>query len=343
MKLRLSFLLMALAAVAPAMAQSGGFAGSHARLGFGPRGMAMGNAMATVADEGVYAYYNPALAAEATDTQIDIGTALMGFDRSLNTLGAAFRLPPNAGLYVGILNANVGEIDGRTSSGYHTQMLSTHDYQVFTSFGLKPGPNVRLGATVKLNLADYHDDVKASRAFGMDFGLIVTPGDRLRLGLTVQDLFAETIWNTSELYGTSGSANTSNDWPTRITLGSSYRFSSKLLASAELEQRVQTSIVPDRTIELGFGYPATFDRDKSVRTSTRLLRLGVRHNIHERLTLRAGYQNGDLANTDLNQRLSAGFSIHLPFDQFSPSIDYAVTREPNGMSFMHAFALRLNL
>lgn len=343
MKLRLSLLMMALAAVSPAFAQSGGFAGSHTRLGFGPRGMAMGNALSTVADEGIYAYYNPALAAEVTGTQIDIGTALMGFDRSLNNLGAAFRLPPNAGLYLGILNANVGDIDGRTSSGYHTEMFSTHDYQIFSSFGLKPGPNVRLGATVKFNLANYHEEVEASRSFGMDFGLMVTPGEKLRLGLTVKDLFSETVWNTSEFYGTSGSANSSDDWPTRLILGSSYRFSPKLLGSAELEQRVQTSVVPDPAIELGFGYPTTFDRDKTVRTSTRLLRLGLRHHIHERLTLRAGYQNGDLANADGNQRLSAGFSIHLPFDQFSPSIDYAVTREPNGISFMHAFAIRLNL
>jgi hypothetical protein len=325
------------------MAQSGGFSGSHTRMGFTPRGMAMGNALSTVSDDGIYPYHNPALAADVRNTQIDISSALMSFNRNLNTLGVAFRLPPSAGLYVGIINANVSNIDGRTSSGYHTSMLSTHDYQVFTSFGLQPGPKVRLGATVKLNMADYHDDVSASRAFGMDLGLIITPSEKLRIGLTAQDLFSETIWNTADLYGAAGSTNTSNSWPTRITLGSSYRPSALLLLSAEIEQRVQQSVINSKTIDLGFGYPTTFVREDDITTSTRLVRIGSRYHIHERLTLRAGYQNGDLSNFGDNQRLSAGFSIHLPLDTFSPSIDYAITREPMGISFMHAFSIRLNL
>jgi hypothetical protein len=61
------------------------------------------------------------------------------------------------------------------------------------------------------------------------------------------------------------------------------------------------------------------------------------------LTLRAGYQNGDLGYFEDNQRISMGFSVHLPFDAMSPSVDYSVTREPGGMSFMHAFAIRLHL
>ena len=41
--------------------------------------------------------------------------------------------------------------------------------------------------------------------------------------------------------------------------------------------------------------------------------------------------------------LSAGFSINLPFDRFSPSIDYAFVREPYGVANMHVFAIRMNL
>jgi hypothetical protein len=324
-------------------AQSGGFAGAHTRMGFNPRGIGMGNALVSVTDEGIYSYHNPAHAADVLSTQIDISTAVMGFGRSLNSLSAALRLPPNAGLYVGVLNANVKDIDGRTSSGYHTRMYAVHDYQLFTSFGIKPGKNVRLGATLKLNFADYDKDVSASQAFGMDFGLLITPSEKLRIGFAVQDLFSETIWNTADFYGAAGSSNTSNSWPTRITLGGSYRTSEVFLISLELEQQVQSSIVVDRSVETGFGVPVPFNRETDISTSTRKLRIGARHHIHERLTLRAGYQNGDLGYFEDNQRMSLGFSVHLPFDTMSPSIDYSVTREPGGISFMHAFAIRLNL
>ncbi len=324
-------------------AQSGGFAGSHTRLGFNPRGIGMGNALVSVTDEGIYTYHNPAHAADVTATQIDIGSAVMGFGRSMNTLGVALRLPPNAGLYVGVMNANVKDIDGRTSSGYHTQMYSIHDYQLFTSFGIKPGKNVRLGATLKLNFADYHEDVSASQAFGMDLGMLITPSEKLKIGFAVQDLFAETIWNTADLYGAAGSTNTSNSWPTRVTLGASYRTSNVFLVSMELEQQIQNSVVIQRAVETEFDYPIPFDRETDISTSTRKLRVGARHHIHERLTLRAGYHIGDLGYFEDNQRMSLGFSVHLPFDVMSPSVDYSVTREPGGISFMHAFAIRLNL
>lgn len=339
----LAFLLALLSTPLSLQAQSGGFAGAHTRLGFNPRGMGMGNALVSVTDEGIYSYHNPAHAADVTTTQIDLSTAVMGFGRTLNTVSTALRLPPNAGLFIGVMNANVKDIDGRTSSGYHTRMYAIHDYQLFTSFGIKPGKNIRLGATLKLNFADYHEDVSASQAFGMDFGMLVTPTEKIRIGLAIQDLFAETIWNTTDLYGASGSTNISNSWPTRVTIGASYRTSDVFLFSIELEQQVQNSVIVARNVETGFGYPLPFNRDTDISTSTRKLRVGARHHIHERLTLRAGYQNSDVAYFVDNQRMSIGFSVHLPFDSMAPSIDYSVTREPSGLSFMHAFAIRLNL
>src|SRR6056297_2403234 len=72
---------------------SGGFAGSFSRMGFSPRGMAMGNAMTSVVQEGSYSYYNPAFAALKSDMiQIDAGTALLPFDRRINMLHSHFQL-----------------------------------------------------------------------------------------------------------------------------------------------------------------------------------------------------------------------------------------------------------
>lgn len=303
----------------------------------------MGNAMTAVSGEGIYAAYNPALAADVTSAQLNLGTAVMGFGRSLNQVNASFRMPPNAGISISLANANVSGIDGRTSSGYHTSKLSTHDYQLITSFAIKPGSKLQLGAGLKLNFSDYHDDVDATTAFGMDFGLIVTPSERFRIAAAVQDLFAEASWNTGKMYRASGAVKTTDTWPTRISIGSAYRITESWLLSADMEHRIHTSAIQKKAIELGFENPIVFNREEQLTTTSQLLRVGTRYHIHERLTLRAGYQNNDLKRAADNQRLSAGFSVHLPFDRFSPSVDYAITREPNGISFMHAFAIRLNL
>jgi hypothetical protein len=339
----LSLLLFLFGFLAQAQAQSGGDIGSHTRMGFSARGMGMANTLTSVTDDGIYPHYNPALTASLDSIQVDINSTMMNFNRKLNTFGVGFKLPPTAGIYVGIMHARVGNIDGRTSSGYHTNMLSTNDYQFFTSFGLRPGKKIQFGASFKLNLADYHDEMPLAKAFGIDLGMLVRPSDKLSLALSVQDLLAETIWDTSKLYGTSGSINTANNWPRRINLASSYRFTHKLLLSTEIETRIKTSEYKERTLELDFGYPTMIERTTDLKTKNFILRSGIRYHIHERLTLRTGYQNGDLKHTDQNQRLSLGFSVHLPFDALSPSIDYAFTREPSGISSMHAFALRLNL
>ena len=92
-------ILFVTAANLPVMAQNGGYAGAYTRLGFGPRGMAMGNAMTAVTSEGSYGHYNAALAARPIqEVDVDLGTSAMAFDRSLHHLNAAFPLTGDANI-----------------------------------------------------------------------------------------------------------------------------------------------------------------------------------------------------------------------------------------------------
>ena len=80
-------------------AQNGGFAGAGLSLGHGPRGMAISNAMAASTFEGIYPYYNPALAAfKSSGNQVDMSISALDFDRVYQTFGSTFQLPPNAGI-----------------------------------------------------------------------------------------------------------------------------------------------------------------------------------------------------------------------------------------------------
>lgn len=312
----LTFLL---AMATPVFAQNSGEAGSFSRIGFGPRGMAMGNALVSVSGEGTYSYYNPALAAHAPEgNQVDLGTAAMSFGRSFNTGNFTFRLPPSAGITFSLMNANVDNIDGRSVDGYDTGPLSTHEYQLATTLGLNLTEKFSAGLGLKYYIADYHTEITPSKTLGVDLGLLYQFSKRLRAGITVQDLLASYTWNSGPLYGDESSART-NSFPRQFQIGASYYITLDLLLSLEAGQSIYQNSAKNN------------------------LRIGSSFKIHERITLRAGWQFEDVSSVKSTNHGSAGFSIHLPFDLLSPSVDYSFLQEGNNISYMHTFGLRLNL
>lgn len=330
-------------ALLPALAeaQTGGFAGSYTRMGFGPRGMATGNVLSGTDHQGIYSHYNPALAAHAGGNQIDFSSALMSFGRTLHGVNATFPLPPQAGLSVGLLNANVSGIDGRTSSGYDSGDFSTNEYQLFVSFGLNITERFRIGTNVKAQLADYHEEISPARGVGFDVGLIIEPMANLKTSLVVQDLLAGYNWNTEDLYGEQSSRNRSDDYPTRFKLGLTYDPVDWFIGAEFEIQRISAEFFNRRLNETG---PISSSRNVDERvTSGQQFRIGGGYRIHERITARTGLEVLNLDDINQSFKPSAGFSLHLPFDQYKPTIDYAWVREPTGIAHMHVLALQINL
>ncbi len=337
-------LLMVMLPLSDTLAQSGGFSGAFTRIGFGPRGMAMGNAIGTVSQEGIYGHYNPALASYTTSNHVDMATALMSFGRSMHSVNTTFPLPPVAGLNIGLLNANVYDIDGRTSSGYHTEYLSTHEFQLFAAFGINISQRIRLGAGVKLHHAGLYDDIPNTTGAGFDLGVIAEPTASWRLGFAVQDLISGYSWNTTSLYGTRGGRNREDAFPIRYKISTSYFVNTwDLLISTEFEIQQQSAEYQRLQVLSGSVPPQNRSRSEDVTTHSQLFRIGTAWSAHERLTIRGGWEVMDLEFVKETHKISAGFSVHLPYDALSPSVDYAYVREPMGIAGMHVLALRLTL
>lgn len=305
--------------MAKVFAQTGGSAGAFSRIGFGPRGMAMGNALSSVTSEGIYSYYNPAVTALAKEgNQVDLATAAMSFDRSFHTATGTFRLPPSAGLSFSLMNANVGDIDGRSVDGYDTGTLNTHEYQMATALGIQITSKFSAGIGLKYLLADYHTDLTNAHTLGLDLGALYKLSDQFQIGFTARDLLASYSWNSTTLYGDESSSRT-DDFPRQFRVGGSYSSDFGLLVSLEGGRMIHQN------------YSATN------------IRLGSSYKLHERVTIRAGWQVDNLSSLKTSNHGSAGFSIHLPFDFLSPSVDYAFIQEGNNISYMHTFGLRLNI
>lgn len=320
------------------IAQNGGFTGAFSRIGFAPRGMAMGNAMTAVDQEGSYGYYNPALTAKKSeDIQFDLSSIAMKFDRQLHMVHAQIQLPPSAAISFSLLNARVGKIDGRSESGFHTETLSTNEFQLISNFGFRFSDDIWAGIGIKYNFTNYHSEVPNSTGIGLDAGIRAKITPKWIIAAAIQDLFASNQFDTTDLYGPATTSIENDSYPVRIKTGMSYEPFEMLLLSLDYEvqllsfQRTADSdnltIQPNREV----------DND-----SAHILRLGGRYLLHERITIRGGLQALDL-QYDTKLQPSAGFSLHLPLDKFSPAIDYAFMREPSGISSMHVFSMRLQL
>lgn len=324
------------------IAQNGGFAGASTRIGFSARGLAMSNAMSAVTSEGAFSYYNPAHSALETESrQTDLTVGALQFDRVFQSTGIKFQLPPTAGMSFHLLRTGVKDIDGRTQSGYHTEYFNLSEYQLSSSFGIRLSELMNGGIAVKFGLANYHEDLDNPISVGVDVGILYEFSSQLNLAASVKDLFANYSWNSQQLYNLDQARNAVNEFPTRIIFGLAWQ-SQKFTVSGDFEIQAYTSEITEQEVFVDNGLPTVISNTELINTSSTQFRVGSSWRAHERFTLRGGWNLPETTNFD-SWGLSTGFSIHLPFDVFSPSIDYAFVVEPYRISNMHVFSIRLHL
>jgi len=344
-KFSITYIILLFATLIPqiSLSQTGGFAGNGLSLGFAPRGMAISNAMAASTFEGIYPYYNPALAAFKSDgNQVDMSVSALNFDRIYQTVGATFQLPPNAGISIGLIRSGVKDIDERSLSGYPIGTFDLAEYQLNTTFGLRFSERFFGGVSFKLNYANYRADLTPATAVGVDFGLLYKFGNYLNFAFAAQDMFANYTWNSGDLYNQSQSRNVVNNFPTRVKWAFSYQ---RVKYAIQAEYELQSFASDINEIELFVdqsGNPIPISQLSTINTSSGSIKFGASWHAHERFTVRSGYRITD-TKVSGSGSFSAGFSIHLPFNTFAPSIDYAFVIEPYGISNIHVFALRLHL
>lgn len=337
-RILLFVLLLAVGLASTARAQS---AGSFARMGFGARGMALGNAMTADAFGDASPYYNPGLAPFASGQNLEASAALMSLDRELQFLQFATPIEPSAGLAVGLIHAGVSGIDGRDHSGYHTREYSTDEFAFFLAFGARLGSRITVGVGLQLFRTDLIDELEAVNSIGIDIGFTADVTDRIRVGLAVDDLLARYSWDTSTLYGASGTS-TSDRFPVRLRLGGSYLLmDGRAQILAEVESRFSDLEYHTRGVEIVGSAPT------ETRTSQRAtmlhpgLRLAAEYGLSDVLTVRAGLDRIGSAVSGTSP--SAGFSIEQPIGPLSVRGEYAFVMEPHDTGTMHIIALRIFL
>lgn len=293
--------------------QLAGTPGTFARMGFGARGMGMGNAMTAVKIGDNSGYYNPAVVALLNANSASISYGILSLDRTLNSIYYSQPIDTNAGIALGILNAGVSNIDGRDNDGAKTKTYSVSENQFSLSFALRIR-KLTVGLSTKVYYYSLFEKL-SSTAVGFDVGLVYPLTSKLTIAVVAKDLNAKYRWETSDLYGQYGNS-TIDKFPTRNTAGISYKFDDfGGLFSAEIEESNK---------------------------STTIYRTGAEISPIDEVTLRAGIDGWGSQKPD-QIHPTFGFTIRTGYSNWKPSLNYAYILEPYGYFAIHVISLSIKL
>jgi hypothetical protein len=325
----LLILLSAIGFAQPEFSQLASKPGAFSRIGFGARGIGMGNAMSSITEGELVSYYNPAITPFQENNSAQAGYSFLSLDRSLNFLNytrrfdfysskdtvAETRKPrTTAGLSIGAINSGVSKIDGRDNNGLPTGELSTSENQFFLGLAARVSAKVSLGVSIKFLYYKLYEGIN-STGLGFDVGALYRLNDNFNISLVIADINSKYKWDTSPVYEQEGIIS-EDKFPNLRKVGVSYRNKElRILGAIEFENSDAKS---------------------------NIIRAGVEYNIYDQFYIRGGLDQFNLSNMDWPIKPSLGFSFFQPFGSFVVGVDYAFQIEQYSGADRHIVSVNFN-
>ena len=230
------------------------FAGGFLRMGSSARSMAMGSGFTAEIDAGFAAYHNPASMVFLKKRQLGFSHHFLPLDRRFMAVNISTPLPPSGSVGLAWISAGVDKIDGRTSSGQHTQYLSTSEDAFVISFAQLILPWFSAGLNIKIlkhQLPMNTMDI-AGKGIGMDFGVFIYSENGPNLAFMVQDLNSRYQWKTDKIFER-GKVYV-EQFPTLYRAGSSFIYKN-VYVTADAGAVMNGNELLGYTIRIGGEYP----------------------------------------------------------------------------------------
>jgi hypothetical protein len=227
------------------LATSAGHADVSEQVPVGPRGIAMGGAFSSLADDASALFWNPAGLPWIGHQEIT-GTHANLFDAGIKDNYLAFVLPVS-------LNQAVA-IDWY-HSGFSDPELKFGENRIDLAYGWRYRSLFSVGGTVKyLSRATDLDgaSVRRGSGVGVDLGVLASPYPGLRLGLVGQD-----VLDTRLRYDTGGSAVA---FPRNVRAAASYAIHPAVTAAFDVDDRYHLGV--EATPIEGFALRAGMEDDR---------------------------------------------------------------------------------
>lgn len=303
--------------------------GAFSRIGFGARGIGMGNALSSITEGELVSYYNPAITPYQENNSFHAGYSFLTLDRALNyfnytrrfdfysaqdTIAETRKPRTTAGLSIGVINSGVRNIDGRDNNGLPTGELSTSENQFFIGLAARISEKISIGLSTKFYYYHLYEEI-SSTSIGLDIGALYRLNENFNISFVIVDLMSKYKWDTSPVYQQSGIIS-EDKFPNLRKLGVSYRNKDLgLLGAIEYE-------------------------NSSVKTN--IIRAGIEYNIYDKFFIRGGVDQFDLSNTDWLVKPSLGFSFIQPFGNLVVGVDYAFQIEQYSSADRHILSVNFN-
>ncbi len=283
--------------------------GAFSRIGFGARGIGLGNAVSSITEGELVSYYNPAITPFQEKNSFQVGYSFLSLDRALNFLSYTRKFDfysakdtlenrkprTTAGLSIGIINSGVSNIDGRDNNGISTGELSTSENQFFMGLAARISDKFSIGLNIKYYYYKLYEEIN-STSLGFDIGALYRLNDNFNISLVFTDLNSAYQWDTAPVYEQNG-ITTEDKFPNLRKIGVSYR-----------------------NKEIGILGAIEFENSNA---QTNILRAGVEYNIYDQFYVRGGIDQFNLDNLDWPVVPSLGFSFFKAFDSFVVGVEYA--------------------
>ncbi len=289
------------------------YSGAFLRMGTSARSLAMGSGFTAEIDQGFAAYHNPASVGFLDKRQIAFSYHALNLDRRLMMSSISTGLPPTAGLGVAWVSSGVDNIQGRSSAGYKTQILSTSEDVIFISFSQRVTPWLALGINVKIlkHQLPMNESQLAGKGTGFDIGFMALPEEKLNFAFVIQDLNTNYTWNTGQVFEGEGRVY-KESFPTVYRFGTTFTFQRIYIAG-------DIGVVANQDDILGT-----------------TIRFGGEYRFSENYFVRGGFGNS---------RFSLGAGLNFTFLKINDAFfDYAVVIEPHSVSqgMIHVFTYAFN-
>ncbi|MCX7612098.1 MAG: hypothetical protein N2043_10985 [Ignavibacterium sp.] len=312
----------------PKTSQMSSKPGAFSRMGFGARGIGLGNASSALIEGNLVAYYNPASSVFQKGNSVQTAYTFLSLDRRLNFLSftkrfeffsskdtSTNRKPSSiAGFSAGILNSGVSNIDGRDNNGIKTKELSTSENLFFLGIANKFSEKLALGLTVKFYYYSLYEKM-TSTSLGIDIGALYLFSDNLSFSFVISDINSKYKWDSGTIYGQRGIA-TEDKFPLLKKIGVYYK-----------------------NIDYQFIVVGEFENSNA---STNILKFGIEYGIFENLFLRGGIDQININNNDWPIKTAFGFSYSQQLNKYRIGFDYAFSIEPYSPSNKHVVGLNFN-
>jgi len=289
------------------------YSGAFLRMGTSARSLAMGSGFTAEIDQGFTSYHNPAGVAFLNKRQLGFSYHALNLDRRLMMSSISTGLPPTAGMGVAWVSSGVDNIQGRSTAGSKTQVLSTSEDALFISFAQRITPWLALGINVKVlnHQLPMNESQLAGKGTGFDVGLMVLPEENLHFAFVIQDLNTNYQWNTGDVFEGEGRVY-KESFPAMYRLGTTFTF-----------QRIYFT-----------GDIGVLAHQDDILGAT--IRFGGEYRMEENYFIRAGFGNN---------RFSLGAGLNFTFLKLNDAFfDYAVVVEPHSVSqgMIHVFTYAFN-